>query len=73
MSSLPTVNAHFDGTAIVPDEPLPLLPGEIVRVTIERLQAVDLSPQRRQAGSARGQVWIAPDFDTLLSEFEDDK
>jgi hypothetical protein len=73
MSSLPIVNAHFDGQVIVPDQPLPLLPGEKLRVTIEREQLVEPKQERRQAGSARGQVWMSPDFDALIPEFEENK
>jgi len=32
-----TVNAHFDGKVIVPDEPLDLRPNQAVRVQIEPL------------------------------------
>lgn len=70
MSSLPIVNAHFDGNVIVPDEPLPLVPGEKLRVTIER-ELTGYEKKRRQAGSARGQVWMSPDFDQPLEEFKD--
>lgn len=31
-----TILAHYDGQVIVPEQPLPLTPGEKVRVTIER-------------------------------------
>jgi hypothetical protein len=27
-------------------------------------------PKRRQSGSAKGQIWISPDFDEPLEEFE---
>lgn len=66
-----TINAHFDGKVIVPDAPLPLSPGEKLRVTIERESAPELQTQRRKAGSARGQVWMSPNFDAPLPEFED--
>lgn len=55
MSMLPTVNAHFDGTVIVPDEPLALNPGEKLRVTIERAPAESGQP-RRHAGNAKGMI-----------------
>lgn len=55
MATLPTVNAHFDGTVIVPDEPLELAPGEKLRVTIERAPAETEQPRLR-AGSAKGMI-----------------
>ncbi len=66
-----TILAHFDGQVIVPEEPLALAPGEKVRVTIERGINAKPTERRRQAGSARGQVWMSPDFDAPLTEFED--
>ena len=36
MAMLPVVNAHFDGTVIVADDPLSLVPGQKLRVTIEQ-------------------------------------
>lgn len=33
-----TVNAHFDGKVIVPDEPLDLRPNQALRVQIEPLE-----------------------------------
>jgi predicted DNA-binding antitoxin AbrB/MazE fold protein len=64
------ISAHFDGQVIVPEESLLLTPGEKVRVTIEREEVAQAPQSRRQAGSARGQVWLSPDFDALLPEFE---
>ena len=64
------ISAHFDGQVIVPEEPLLLTPGEKVRITIEREEAAQLPQSRRQAGSAQGQVWISPDFNAPLPEFE---
>lgn len=71
-----TIRAHFDGQNLVPDEPLiGLVPGDALRVTIERAapppEGEDASPTRRKAGSARGQVWMSPDFDEPLDDFKD--
>jgi prevent-host-death family protein len=33
---------------------------------VARLVAIDEKPLRRTPGSARGQVWVAPDFDAPL-------
>ncbi|MCU0756937.1 MAG: DUF2281 domain-containing protein [Xanthomonadales bacterium] len=38
---------------------------------LERKQQVNPSRQPRQPGSARGQVWIAEDFDAPLADFRD--
>jgi prevent-host-death family protein len=35
---------------------------------VARLVAVNASPNRRRPGSARGQIWIAEDFDAPLPE-----
>ncbi len=35
---------------------------------IARLVPVTTSPSKRVPGSARGKIWIAPDFDTPLPE-----
>ena len=35
---------------------------------VARLVAVPEEPKRRQPGSARGQIWIADDFDAPLPE-----
>lgn len=35
---------------------------------VARLVAIAESPKRRQPGSAKGQVWIAEDFDAPLPE-----
>ncbi len=49
MSSI--ITGHFDGTAIVPDAPLQLAPGQRVRVQIETLDANDY-PLTRIGGLA---------------------
>jgi len=35
-----TVDGHFDGSAIIPDEPLQLVPGQRVRMQIESVSDV---------------------------------
>ena len=35
---------------------------------VARLVAVNASPKRRRPGSARGQIWMAEDFDAPLPE-----
>lgn len=68
-----TILAHFDGAVIVPDEPLPLLPGEKVRVTIERDNSEKLSPPRRQAGGLKGKIRIDEGFDDPLPDLNEYK
>ncbi len=74
MSALPVVNAHFDGTVIVPDEPLALVQGEKLRVTIERnapVLAEATKPRPSLLGILEGQVWISDDFNEPLDEFKE--
>jgi Protein of unknown function (DUF2281) len=50
------------------EQPLPSeLEGKQIQVII---QSVEPEPRkRRQAGSARGEIWMAPDFDEPLEDF----
>ncbi|MFM7424534.1 MAG: DUF2281 domain-containing protein [Elainella sp.] len=55
--------------AIALNEPLPKeLEGKQVQIIVQ-----ELAPQkkRRQSGSAKGQVWMAPDFDAPLEDFQE--
>jgi len=47
-----TVNAHFDGKAIIPDEPLDLPPNQALIVQIESVGA-------RAAGGESALAWLA--------------
>lgn len=50
--------------------PLPAdLEGKIIQVTIEEVSQP--TRKRRQSGSAKGQIWLSPDFDEPLADFED--
>ncbi|QEG37262.1 DUF2281 domain-containing protein [Bythopirellula goksoeyrii] len=71
MATLPTVNAHFDGTVIVPDEPLKLAPGEKLRVTIERAPAESDQPRRSLRGIAKGMFGMGDDFNAPLDCFDE--
>ena len=52
------------------DRPLPTdLEGKTIQVTIEEVPQI--SRKRRQSGSAKGQVWISPDFDEPLADFQE--
>lgn len=50
--------------------------GENVVITqddkpIAKLVPIDTQKPRRQAGTAKGMVWMAPDFDEPLEDFKD--
>lgn len=52
------------------------LQGEEVIITRNNqpiLKLIQILPvtKRRQRGSAKGQIWIAPDFDALLEDFKE--
>ncbi|CAN5501139.1 hypothetical protein BH10PLA1_BH10PLA1_23290 [soil metagenome] len=67
------IKGHFDGKVIVPDEPHDLRPGQTVIVQAEpAVQADDkLQHPTRKAGSAKGKIWMADDFDAPLEDFKD--
>ena len=47
-----TVHAHFDGTAIIPDEPLDMPPNQALIVQIERVEP-------REQGEEPALAWLA--------------
>ena len=52
------------------NRPLPSdLEGKTIQVTIEEVS--QLSRKRRQSGSAKGQIWMSPDFDEPLVDFQE--
>ncbi len=52
-------------------EPLPKdLEGKRIQILIQELPP---SKKRRTSGSAKGQIWIAPDFDAPLEDFQEYK
>lgn len=52
------------------DQPLPEgFEGKQIQVTLQEMKP--LPRKRRQAGSAAGQIWMAPDFDAPLDDFEE--
>ena len=66
------IKGHFDGTAIVLDEPATLAVGQIVRVVVEPepAPAVDAKPGRPPlAGFAKGMFDMRADFNEPLDEF----
>ena len=72
-------NAHFDGKVIILDEPFStqLQPGTRLKVIVETdgntSALTPASPRLNgpKAGSAKGKVTIAPDFDEPLEEFSE--
>jgi hypothetical protein len=63
-----TLNAHFDGKVIVPDEPLNLPANQKVRISVEPIGAA-ASNGKRVFGQQKGAVlYIAPDFDDYLGD-----
>jgi hypothetical protein len=47
----------------------PELEGKQIRLVVEE---VPFSPKkRRQSGSAKGQIWMSPDFDEPLEDFQE--
>lgn len=69
-----TIYAHFDGKAIVPDEPVSLPVGTKLKVSFEpaEAQVEDRATRRRRLfGMFKGQIRMADDFDAPLDEFKD--
>ena len=60
------------------DRPLPAdLDGKTIQVTIlvtkgsTNEEVPQLSRKRRQSGTAKGQIWMSPDFDEPLADFQE--
>jgi hypothetical protein len=62
-----TVNAHFDGKVIVPDEPLDLPPDQALIVQIERVGALEPAEESALAWIAANAV----DSDALPTDLAD--
>jgi hypothetical protein len=43
--------------------------GKQIRLVVEEVPSS--SSKRRQSGSAKGQIWISPDFDEPLEDFQE--
>ena len=68
-----TLNAHFDGKTIVPDEPLALAPNQKLRVTIETIDDARPAPTPpagdRVFGRNRGAlIRMSPNFNDHLGD-----
>ena len=66
-----TLNAHFDGKVIVPDEPLALKPNQRLRVSIEPIEPdAAAKPQGKRTFVTQPGAfpYVAPDFDAHLGD-----
>ncbi len=67
-----TIKGHFDGTAVVLDEPAELVIGQPVRVIVEPVAAADPPappPKPSRFGFAKGMFEMRDDFNDPLEEF----
>ena len=63
------LTATCNNGSITLNEPLPDdLEGKQIQVIVQELYP---ATKRRQSGSAQGQIWIAPDFDDPLEDFQE--
>ncbi|MEY2977062.1 MAG: DUF2281 domain-containing protein [Prochlorotrichaceae cyanobacterium] len=63
------LTATYKDGQIVLEQPLPLnLEGKRFQVFMQELD--QNKPNRREPGSAKGQIWMAPDFNEPLEDFE---
>ncbi len=63
-----TLNAHFDGKVLVPDEPLALKPNQKVRISVEPIDVpakVDLSNLQGRASSPNQKPYDPSEEDAL--------
>lgn len=65
-----TLNAHFDGKVIVPDEPLALKPNQKVRISVEPIEPVQTAtkPKRLLGKQPDLVIHMAPDWDAPLPD-----
>ena len=68
-----TLNAHFDGKVIVPDEPLNLPADQKLRIQIEPIHSADATDPaakpKLELGLQRGVVtYLAPDWESPLPD-----
>jgi len=63
------IRGHFQNGVIIPDEPVNLPEGTMVRIEVIKSDQQQTSP--RVGGMWKGQVVIAEDFDTLPADLAD--
>lgn len=68
-----SIKGHFDGNAIVLDEPATLEVGQSVRIVVEAeaIKSDSKSPRKSLAGFAKGMFEMREDFNEPLEEFLD--
>lgn len=70
MIFMSSIKGHFDGNAVVLDEPASLAVGQQVRVAIDSSPANQAAPGRPSlVGFAKGTFEVRDDFDDPLDEF----
>ena len=57
-------NGHITLTEPLPED----LEGKQIQIIVQELPP---AKKRRQSGSAKGQIWMAPDFDAPLKDFQE--
>jgi hypothetical protein len=66
-----TIRGHFDGHAVVLDEPASLAVGQEVRIVVDPSSAAERSQPARPSrfGFAKGMFLMSDDFNDPLDEF----
>jgi hypothetical protein len=64
-----TIKGHFDGTAVVLDEPASLAVGQVVQVVVEPAAEPTPPPRRSLAGFAKGWFEMSDDFNDTPEDF----
>jgi len=66
-----TIKGHFDGQAIVLDEPVELSIGQVVRIIVDREppNEAEKKPRPSRFGFAKGMFVMRNDFNDPLDEF----
>lgn len=62
-----TATCH-NGSITLSDPLPPELEGKHLQIIVQEVPQIQ---KRRQSGSAKGQVWISPDFDVPLEDFQE--
>ncbi len=69
-----SIKGHFDGKAVVLDEPVSLAVGQQVRIIVDSSESADANrtppaPRKSLAGFAKGMFKMRDDFNDPLDEF----
>lgn len=63
-----TLNAHFDGKAIIPDEPTGLAVGTRLRVTLEPIEPTAVEPTAEPQRFRPLSIHIAPELSNAIAQ-----